>query len=148
MDEDPKDGVVAVMEKETWTAADCEELSKRLSQGRGGPAKFRASLAKMEAESPDPKGAAALKIGVARYMLCRFDEALDAFGSATDNKDRRYFQALCYKQLKDYPRAIEELGRAKDRGWDATEIELGHGRAANGTSDHPVLVQLRRHRRA
>jgi len=110
--------------RETWTVEDREELLGRLFEMHNAPDKLKNMLGKMEAENPDPKGGAALKIGMARCMLCRFGDALEALNGATDNKDRRYIQATCFMGLRQYDRAIEELDRAKARGWEADDIDL------------------------
>jgi len=116
--------IETIIQKETWTAEDHAELYRMLLAAGNAPKKFKAICAQLEAESPEIKGAAALKIGMARYMLCQFDQAVEAFNAATDNKDRRYFQALCYKYLRDYDKAAEEFQRAQDRGWDAEQIAV------------------------
>jgi DNA-directed RNA polymerase subunit alpha len=56
-------------------------------------------------------------------VLCRFPEALAALADGTDNRDRRYFQGLCSKQLRRYDKASEEFERARSAGWDPVEIE-------------------------
>jgi len=122
MEQSVRDELDAIVAKESWTVEDHEEILKQLSALSNAPANFRQVLAKLEAETPNPTGTAAVKIGIARYMLCRFEQALEAFANATDNKDRRYFQALCYKELRLYDKAIEEFQRAIDRGADETRI--------------------------
>ena len=115
-----------IVGKETWTVEDRDAMLAALFTGSDAGGKMRTILSDLETANPQPKGTAALKIGIARYMLCRFEAALEVFSDATDNKDRRYFQAMCYKHLKDYNRAQEEFHRARDRGWDpvATDLEL------------------------
>jgi len=113
-----------IIAKETWTADDHKELLKRLFSSHDAAAKCRTLLSEMAQANPEPKGAAALKVGIGLYMLCRFQEALAALSAATDNKDRRYFQAQCYKSLGQYAKAVEEFERAADRGWDAVESAL------------------------
>jgi DNA-directed RNA polymerase subunit alpha len=66
----------------------------------------------------------AVKAGIIRFLLCRFHKALEAFADATDNKERRYFQALCYKYLLKCDKALEDLERAKARGFDDIQIDL------------------------
>ncbi|MCK4601921.1 MAG: tetratricopeptide repeat protein [Phycisphaerae bacterium] len=123
MDQGTQDGVAAIMARETWSAQDHEELLGQLLAMNNAPRKFRAMLAQMEAESPAPSGEVALKIGMARYMLCQFAEALEVLAGATDNKDRHYYQGLCCKHLRQYNKAAEEFVRAADRGWDGVEID-------------------------
>jgi len=128
----------AITAKETWTYEDQKELFQRLFASHDAADRCRAILGELEAANPEPRGGAALKIGIARYMLCRFTKALDALASATDNKDRRYFQAQCCKRLREYDQAAEELARAKDRGWDdpvAIDLELVEVQALGGDPD-------------
>ncbi|MBL7132626.1 MAG: tetratricopeptide repeat protein [Phycisphaerae bacterium] len=114
----------AIVEKETWTAEDRDAILAALFAEPDAAGKMRTILNNLESANPEPKGMVALKIGIARYMLCRFEAAVEVFGEATDNGDRRYFQGMCCKYLKDYAGAQEELLRARDRGWDRVAIEL------------------------
>lgn len=114
----------AIVEKETWTAEDRDAILAVLFAGSDAAGKMRTTLNNLESAKAEPKGMVALKIGIARYMLCRFEAALEVFGEATDNRDRRYFQGMCCKHLRDYAGAQEELLRARDRGWDRVAIEL------------------------
>ena len=123
MDQATQEDMGALLTKDTWTVEDRQELLRVLSLTNDGASKLRAMCAKLEAETPDAKGSAALKIGIARYVLCRFGEALDVLATATDNKDRRYFQALCHKNLHQYDKAAEEFERAADRGFDANAVQ-------------------------
>jgi len=113
-----------IVAKDTWTFEDHTELLKELVTTSDASGKFRAIVASLEADSPEPSGAAAVKIGIARYMLCRFQDALDVLGAGTDNKDRRYFQALCLKELRRYDQAAEEFEWARERGWDPVDIAV------------------------
>jgi DNA-directed RNA polymerase subunit alpha len=121
-DNAPAITVDEIIAKDTWTAEDHRELQRLMFATGDAPGKLRSILRRMEAEAGEIKGAPAVKIGIARYMLCRFREALEALNAGTDNKDRRYFQALCHKSLRQYDAANEEFQRAVDRGWDADEI--------------------------
>jgi len=124
MEQNLQDRIGEIVTKDTWSAQDHEELLKELAATHDAAKKFRAVLGELESQNPQPSGAPALKIGIARYMLCRFAEALEALSAATDNKDRRYFQAQCYKNLRQYDKALEEIARAKDRGWDAAGVDV------------------------
>ncbi len=124
MDQSTTISLADAADKETWTVEDHEELIRQLFTVIGATGKFKDILTKMTADNPDPKGSAALKIGIARYTLCRFPGALDVLTEATDNKDRRWFQGLCLVHLRRYGEAIEELGRAKARGMDADKVDL------------------------
>ena len=117
------DTVVDIAQKEAWTAEDHDQLLKELYSTTDAANKFRGILGEMESQNPSPKGDAALKIGISRYMLCRFPEALQAFANAPDNKETHFFSGQCYRNLHNYTKAAEEFRLAKARGWDATEIE-------------------------
>ncbi len=110
--------------KETWTAEDHDQLLRELFATSSAASRFRAMLGRIEAETPELRGAAAVKVGIGRYMVCRFGEALEALAQGTDNKDRRFFQGMCYKQLRQYDKAVPEFQRARDRGWDGPEPEI------------------------
>ena len=118
------DALSAILARETWSMDDYNELLRHLfattADGRG----LHALLLEADAASGSPKGAAAVKAGIVRFLLCRFTRALEALVEATDNKERRYFQALCYKNLFKYDKAQEELDRAKARGFDEAQIDL------------------------
>ena len=128
------DTIAAILAKETWTAEDHALLLKEFFLQNDAPDKFREKVAEMEAADPQPQGGSALKIGIARYMLCRFKDALDVLGQATDNKERRYFQALCWKCLHRYDQASEEFEGAKAKGWDELDVarQLVEIRALSG----------------
>ena len=113
-----------VAARETWTADDHRELLNGLALAPNASEKLRKMVGQLESQDPDPKGALAVKVGIARYMVCRFADALEAFNAGTDNRDRRYFQAQCCKQLARYDSAIEEFERARVRGWDETDVDL------------------------
>lgn len=121
MQETPRDGLKTICEKETWTAEDHDGLLRELLAVGDAANRFKAMLAAIESENPEPRGAAAVKVGIGRYMVCRFREALEALAQATDNKDRRYFQGMCCSQLKQYDKAAAEFERAIDRGWEGPE---------------------------
>jgi len=137
MAESSPDVLAGLVAKETWTAEDHAELLKELFNITDAARKFRGILADLEAAHPDPKGTEAVKIGIARYMLCRFHGALEALGAGTDNRDRRYFQGLCCKHLGQYDRAVEEFERARDRGWDdvSIDVQLVEVQALSGDTD-------------
>lgn len=124
MEQTDRDTIAAIIALDTWTMDDSARLFRLLATETNAPEKFKSALARMEAADPEPKGSAAVKIGIARYMVCRFGTALTALAAGTDNRDRRYAQAMCYKNLRQYDQAIEELQRAADRGWDATDAEV------------------------
>jgi len=123
MEQTSRDAVKALCDKETWTAQDHADLIKALFETSNAAARFRAMVGQIEAAHPEPKGAAAVKVGICRYTVCRFAQALDALAQGTDNRDRRYFQGLCYLQLRQYEKAVAELERAKDRGWEGPEVD-------------------------
>jgi DNA-directed RNA polymerase subunit alpha len=139
-----------LMGLDTWTADEHRALMDRLAGMTDPVVKFRDLLADLEAANPSPKGSAALKIGIGRFILNRYREALEAFSEATDNKDRRYFAAQCYLALRQYDQALEELGRAKARGWDGPECDfllaethaLAGDLAAAGKTAEPLCKTL------
>jgi DNA-directed RNA polymerase subunit alpha len=124
MEQASADTIEEIASRETWSAEDHRELLEQLFATTDAADKFRAVVGRMEQENPGASGAAALKIGIARYMLGQVEAALEALANGTDNKDRRYFQGQCYKLLRRYGEAAEEFERAADRGWDATEVKL------------------------
>ncbi len=119
-----RDKVEEIVAKEAWASEDVSELTEQLTAMGDAPRKFSRILGQLEANSPEIKGTAALKIGIGRYLLCRFSQAIEALSAATDNKERHYFQAMCHKRLHQYDKAAEEFQRAKDRGWDSQEVLL------------------------
>ena len=128
------DGISALFAKETWTIEDAAELLHQVSGTTPEGRSIHALLLEADASAGAPKGAAAVKLGIIRTLLCRFSKALEAFAEATDNKERRYFQALCYKNLYQYAKAEEELERAKARGCDEveTDLEMAEVKALSG----------------
>lgn len=124
MESASQDTLVAIANKDAWTAEDHRELLRQLVSTSDAARKFQSLLGQLESAESQPKGTAALKLGIARYMACRFQEALDVLAQATDNKDRRYFQAMSWKNLRRYDKAVEELEKAKSAGWDANEIDV------------------------
>ena len=122
MEQTDRDAIAEIIARETWTMEDSDALLKLLSSETNAPEKFRIAHARMCEGQDDPRGALAVKIGIARYMMCRFADALAVLAGGTDNKDRRYAQALCHKHLRHYDQAVAELRLAADRGWDADEI--------------------------
>jgi len=105
MPEAVSEALEEIVKKESWTAEDRDAILAALFAGSDAAGKMRTILNDLESANPQPKGMVALKIGIARYMLCRFEGALEAFAKATDNTDRCYFQAMCYKYLRNYDRA-------------------------------------------
>lgn len=124
MEQSSLDGITAICAKETWTLEDYNQLLRELSATSDAAGKCRAALGEMEGRTPEPKGGAAVKIGIARYMACRFADALEVLAQGTDNKDRHYFQALSLLQLRQYDKAVAEFERAKDRGMEASACDL------------------------
>lgn len=110
--------------RDTWSYDDYTELHQQLFATVDATGKFRELLADLEAANPSASGSDALKIGIGRYMLCRFEEALESFSNATDNKDRHFFAGQCYHALRHWDKAVEEFSRAKDRGWEGHEPDM------------------------
>jgi DNA-directed RNA polymerase subunit alpha len=137
MEQTVQETLAQVVAKETWSSDDYQSLLRLLTTERHGHDRLRSALAELEAAHPQPRGAAALKIGLARYLLGRYKEAADAFAEATDNKDRRFFQGLAWKHLRRFDKAAEELERAKSEGYDpvSVEVELIEAQALGGELD-------------
>ena len=119
-----KDEIAAIVAKDAWTVEDSQALRAQLYTGASAAFKVKGILGDLERADAKPSGAAAVKIGMVRYMLCQFEDALAALSAGTDNKDRHYIQAMCLKQLRQFDKAGEEFARAGERGWDAVEIAL------------------------
>jgi DNA-directed RNA polymerase subunit alpha len=115
--------VTEIAAKESWTAEDYGQLVSTLFGVHQASDKFGAVVSRMETAAGEARGPVALKLAIAHYILCRFEKALELFANATDNKERRFFQAMCYKNTRQYQRAAEELDRAKARGWDEKEVD-------------------------
>ncbi len=124
MEQASSDTLQAVLAKDTWTADDVQELVRTLFAAPHASNRGRQILADLEAQTPTPRGAAAMKIGMVRYMLCRFAAALQVLNDATDNKDRPYFIGQCHRALRQFPQAVEAFRRAKSRGWAGLECDL------------------------
>ncbi len=118
------DELKQLINKEAWTQEDCLCLNETISGFKEPVRKFCSAVAEMSAANPAPKGAAAVKLGIANYMLCRFNEALELLTKGTDNKERRFYQALCYKHLHQWDKSLESLRFAEDHGWDPKEVTL------------------------
>ncbi|MFW6133423.1 MAG: DNA-directed RNA polymerase subunit alpha C-terminal domain-containing protein [Planctomycetota bacterium] len=122
MDQTVKDQLDALVAQDTWTFEDCRRLLELLYATLDAPSRLRKIASDLgDARGESLTGAEALKLGLVRYALSRFRDALDVLTDATDNKDRRYTQALCYKHLGRYDEALEEIDRAKSRGWEPPE---------------------------
>ncbi|MFW6154565.1 MAG: DNA-directed RNA polymerase subunit alpha C-terminal domain-containing protein [Planctomycetota bacterium] len=116
--------VEEIFARDTWSAQECQELYRTLFHMSRAADRFRARVNALAAEAPEPSGAAALKLGLAQYMLGDFEQAAKTLTAGTDNKDRRWYQAQCYRKLGRYAPAIENFERAADRGWDAGEAAV------------------------
>ncbi len=134
MEQATMDTVLSIVQKEAWTTEDHDCLLEELYATTDAASKFRGMLGEMETQNPDAKGNAALKIGIARYMLCKFPEALQAFAAAPEGKERHYYAGQCHRNRNNYAAAAEEFTLAKGCGWDATEIAalLIEGTALSG----------------
>ena len=112
-----------LLAKEAWASEDCRRVEQLLGQVRDPARKFREMVSR-SGGSGDVAGAAAVKFGIARYMLCQFAEALSLLVKGTDNKERRFYQARCLKQLRQYTAAVECYQRAEERGWEARQVAI------------------------
>jgi len=147
MEETPQLTISDFTARETWTFDDYRQLMQTLSEAGDTADKLREMVGHMEGDNPEPKGTAAVKLGIALYMACRFERALEVLSAGTDNRDRRYFQAQCHKHLGHHDRAIEDMELAKARGWADPQIDLEivearamSGNIAKGTKDLNALT--------
>ena len=113
-----------IMAKESWTAEECQEITGLLAAENDPVRTLREAAAALNAADPSPVGSAAVKLGVVRCLLSQFEEAAELLAAGTDNKERRFYQGLCYKQLRQWNKAIESFQWAEDRGWDPREVTL------------------------
>lgn len=76
----------------------------------------------------------ALRAAVGLHILGRRAEAMEFFEQAKDSKERRYFQAVCRRELGDYAKAVGDFEKAKARGWDAfaANMEIAETRRLAG----------------
>ena len=149
MEETSGNALADYMTKDIWTAEDHKQLLQALADTGDTANKVKKLVGQLELENPDATGTAAVKVGIARYMVCRFADAIEVLGVGTDNRDRRYFQGQCYKQLARYGEAIGEFERAKARGWDADDIdmEITEAQALAGQTDQAEKTLKRLHRK-
>jgi len=147
MEETPQLTISDFTARETWTFDDYRQLMQTLSEAGDTADKLREMVGQMEGDNPEPKGTTAVKLGIALYMACRFERALEVLSAGTDNRDRRYFQAQCHKHLGHHDRAIEDMELAKARGWADPQIDLEivearamSGNIAKGTKDLNALT--------
>ncbi|NQU75567.1 MAG: tetratricopeptide repeat protein, partial [Planctomycetes bacterium] len=113
-----------IFAKETWTQADCCQLHSLLFRISNGTEKFRAFAGQLLAGQAEPTPMAAVKAGIVQYMLGDFEQAIQTLAKGTDNRDRRWYQGLCCRNLAKYDRAIEEFDRAASRGWDDAQTKV------------------------
>ncbi len=92
MEETSGNALVDYMTKDIWTAEDHKQLLQALADTGDTANKVKKLVGQLELENPDAAGTAAVKVGIARYMVSRFADAIEALGAGTDNRDRRYFQ--------------------------------------------------------
>ncbi len=131
------DTIETIVAKDTWNHDDYQALIRDLYSRNDAVDKFRAILGQLEAAHPKPSGAPALKVGIARFMLCRFRPALEALAQATDNKDNHYFQAMCLKNVGRFDKAADEFRKAQSRGWNeqASAVRIAECLALAGQLD-------------
>ena len=128
------DTIEALVAKDAWNYEDYRALISRLHSQSDAVDKFRSILHQLEQANPQPSGAAALKVGIARFMLCRFRPALEALTQGTDNRDNHYFQAMCHKNLGRFDKAADEFRKAQARGWNeqASAVRIAECQALAG----------------
>ncbi len=124
MNDTAADVINEIVSRDSWTTEDHEALMQELSGVGNAPDKCREQLGKLESEHPEPAGAAALKIGMLRYSLCRFDGAIDALKEATNNQYRSYYTGLCCAGLKRFDEAAEHLQKAREKGFEDIAVDV------------------------
>ena len=67
---------------------------------------------------------AALTAAIGLLIVGRFRDALELFEKAPDNRFRNYYTAQCALALGRFDEAVQQLGRAASRGWDAFETDM------------------------
>jgi len=112
--------VEQVLNRDVWTFEEFQQFCRVCPD----PIKLSEYLDSLQEETPKPTGQLAIKMGIMQFTLCRFAEALRTLAGGTDNKERRYFQGMCFMHLRRWDKAIDELDRAGNKGWDADEITL------------------------
>jgi len=68
--------------------------------------------------------AANQKLGLCLWVLNRYEDGLQWLAAGGDDKERRYYQALCERELGLPDKAIANFERAEARGWDAFQIAM------------------------
>lgn len=121
---DVKAELEAMAARESWTAEDCRQVRELLLRVSEPVRTLRELAASLAGENPDPAGSAAVKLGIIRYMLLEFGTAAELLAKGTDNKERRFYQGLCHKQLQQWDQALEAFQWAEERGWDTREATL------------------------
>jgi DNA-directed RNA polymerase subunit alpha len=119
-----KEQIEAIFAKETWTHQDCSQLYTLLFTLQDGAGKFQAYCGGMLRAEAAPTGTAAVKAGIALYMRGDFEKAQATLAGGTDNKDRRWYQGLCFRNMGQYEKAAEEFSRAAERGWEQAAAQI------------------------
>lgn len=140
MEQATADTLDAILARDAWTMNDFHEFQSALAATPNASNRCRQLLSDLEAKNPAPKGIKALMIGVLRYMLCRFDDALAVLNDATDNRERRYFAGQCRRANRQFAQAVEEFERAKAKGWEGTgcDVLIAETLALSGKRDEAV----------
>ncbi|MBN1556078.1 MAG: tetratricopeptide repeat protein [Phycisphaerae bacterium] len=123
MEQAALDTLDAILARDAWTMQEYQELLEALGATPNASNRCRQILADLEANHPTPKGAKALMIGMLRYLLCRFPEALEVLADATDNRERHFFVGQCHRARKNYAQALEAFQRAKAKGWEGPDCD-------------------------
>lgn len=123
MEQTSLDTIAQIIDNETLTAKNHKELIAQLFATTDAVRKFRDIAADIESRNPSPRGAAAMKVGIVRYVLCRYGEALEVLDEATDNKDKYYFIGQCHRAMRRYDKAVEAFEHARAKGWEGSEVD-------------------------
>jgi len=99
-----------------------EEMFKAIRLLASQSASDREQLGNFLDSQKSPEGDKLLKLAVIAYLLERYDQSIALLKSASEGKEKRWLVALMYKSMRDYPKALENLERARARGWNDAEV--------------------------
>ncbi|MFW6062276.1 MAG: DNA-directed RNA polymerase subunit alpha C-terminal domain-containing protein [Planctomycetota bacterium] len=124
MEQGTQQAIQELIAKDSWSWDDFQQFIGQLTASSNVPDRLGQALRQLQTEHPEPSGAAALKIGLVQYAMCRLAEALATLSDATDNATRHYARAQCLRGLRRFDQALEELGLAHKQGMTGDEMGL------------------------
>ena len=84
----------------------------------------------------------ALRTAVGLHTLGRRSEAMEFFEQAKESKERRYYQAVCRRELGDFAKAVGDFEKAKSRGWDAFAVNMQIVETRRAAGELPEVEKL------